>query len=115
VKLVATLMLDIKYTIGIALMAALLITLALVQGVILCAHVVKIRVRLVKVDILFFLVLYLLTIIGHEALHVVFMKFLGVDILCLKLIMMFKVVPIALMIMYDEISLSKYMLVSLAP
>ena len=114
-KLVATFTLNVKHIVGITLMAVFLAVLALVQGNVLSVHVVKVQVKIVKMDLIFLSLLCLIVIAGHEALHIVTMKLLGVRVLSLKFVRAFKIIPVAIMVVYDEISLDNYVLVSLAP
>jgi len=79
VKLVAILTLNVKYILEITFMAVFLAILALVQGDILSVYAVKIQVKLVKMNLIFIPLLCLI-MIGHEALHIVIMKLLGVNI-----------------------------------
>ena len=78
-KLVAILTLNVKYILEITFMAVFLAILALVQGDILSVYAVKIQVKLVKMNLIFIPLLCLI-MIGHEALHIVIMKLLGVNI-----------------------------------
>ena len=77
-KLVAILTLNVKYILEITFMAVFLTILALVQGDILSVYAVKIQVKLVKMNLIFIPLLCLI-MIGHEALHIVTMKLLGVN------------------------------------
>ena len=114
-KLVATFTLNVKHIVGITLMAVFLAVLALVQGNVLSVHVVKVQVKIVKMDLIFLSLLCLIVIVGHEALHIVTMKLLGVRVLSLKFVRALKIIPVAIMVVYDEISLDNYVLVSLVP
>ena len=57
---------------------------------------------------LFLIGLYILIVTIHEALHIITMKLLNVNIIGIKLIKIFKIIPVAVMILYDKIRIKDY-------
>ncbi len=67
-----------------------------------------------EVELLSLLLITLLISLVHEAIHLIVFRALGVRVLKVKVVR-FKVVPLALMVIYDEATITQYIAVALSP
>ncbi|RLF15722.1 MAG: hypothetical protein DRJ97_03015 [Thermoprotei archaeon] len=107
----AVLKLGLKDALYIACLAIILIPLALVQGRYMAVYK---GLQGFELNFLFFTLLWLALTLLHEALHLATMKALGVRSFKLRALKAFKV-PVALMVVYDEMSIKQYLVTVLSP